>query len=40
VLGYSGYERGKGWLHKRISFSTLFNSLRYLVNEQVVFSPL
>lgn len=30
VLGYSGYERGKGWLHKRISFNTLFTSLRYL----------
>lgn len=30
VLGYSGYERGKGWLHKRISFNALFTSLRYL----------
>ena len=30
VLGYSGYERGKGWLHKRISFDALFTSLRYL----------
>lgn len=30
VLGYSGYERGKGWLHKRISFDSLFSSLRYL----------
>lgn len=30
VLGYSGYERGKGWLHKRISFDTLFTALRYL----------
>lgn len=30
VLGYSGYERGKGWRHKRISFDSLFNSLRYL----------
>lgn len=30
VLGYSGYERGKGWLHKRGSFDSLFTSLRYL----------
>lgn len=30
VLGYSNYERGHGWLHKRISFDTLFTSLRYL----------
>lgn len=30
VLGYSGYERGKGWLHKRISFDNLFTSMRYL----------
>ena len=30
VLGYSGYERGKGWLHKRISFYSLFSSIRYL----------
>lgn len=30
VLGYSGYEPGKGWLHKRISFDALFTSLRYL----------
>lgn len=30
VLGYSGYDRTKGWLHKRIAFDTLFNSLRYL----------
>lgn len=30
VLGYSGYERGKGWLHKRVSFDLLFTSLRYL----------
>lgn len=30
VLGYSGYERGKGWLHKRASFDSLFTSLRYL----------
>ena len=30
VLGYSGYERGKGWLHKRVSFDSRFTSLRYL----------
>ena len=24
VLGYSGYERGKGWLHKRVAFDNLF----------------
>ena len=30
VLGYSGYDRIKGWLHKRIAFDTLFQSLRYL----------
>lgn len=30
VLGYSGYDRTKGWLHKRVAFDTLFNSLRYL----------
>lgn len=30
VLGYSGYERGKGWLHRRVSFDSLFTSLRYL----------
>ena len=30
VLGYSGYERGKGWLHKCASFDSLFTSLRYL----------
>lgn len=30
VLGYSGYDRVKGWLHKRIAFDTLFQSLRYL----------
>ena len=24
VLGYSGYDRIKGWLHKRIAFDTLF----------------
>ena len=30
VLGYSGYDRTKGWLHKRTAFDTLFQSLRYL----------
>lgn len=30
VLGYSGYERGKGWLHKRACFDNLFTSMRYL----------
>lgn len=30
VLGYSGYERGKGWAHKKIAFDTLFTSIRYL----------
>lgn len=30
VLGYSGYERGKGWLHKQVSFDNLFASMRYL----------
>jgi len=30
VLGYSGYERGKGWMHKRVAFDALFTSLRYL----------
>lgn len=30
VLGYSGYERGKGWIHKKIAFDALFTSMRYL----------
>lgn len=30
VLGYSGYDRTKGWMHKRIAFDTLFQSLRFL----------
>lgn len=30
VLGYSGYDRTKGWLHKRVAFDTLFQSMRYL----------
>lgn len=30
VLGYSGYERGHGWLHKRVCYDNLFTSMRYL----------
>lgn len=30
VLGYSGYERGKGWKQKNIAFDTLFGAMRYL----------
>lgn len=30
VLGYSGYERRKGWMHKKIAFDSLFTSMRYL----------
>lgn len=30
VLGYSGFERRKGWLHKRVCFDNLFTSMRYL----------
>jgi len=30
VLGYSGYERGKSWLHKQTAFDNLFTSMRYL----------
>lgn len=30
VLGYSSYERGKGWFHKRVCFDNLFCSMRYL----------
>ena len=30
VLGYCGYERGKGWLHKRVAYDRLFLSMRYL----------
>ncbi len=30
VLGYTGYERGKGWLHRKIEFNNLFTSMRYL----------
>ncbi len=30
VLGYSGYERGDGWLQRQADFDNLFTSLRYL----------
>lgn len=30
VLGYSNYERGKSWLHKRIAFDNLFTHMRHL----------
>lgn len=30
VLGYSGYERGKGWLRRCCAFDGLFNAMRYL----------
>ena len=30
VLGYSGYDRGKGWLAKRIAYDNLFQAMRYL----------
>lgn len=30
VLGYSSYERGDKWLHKKVSFDNLFTSMRYL----------
>ncbi|SHE98650.1 Glycosyltransferase, catalytic subunit of cellulose synthase and poly-beta-1,6-N-acetylglucosamine synthase [Bacteroides faecichinchillae] len=30
VLGYSGYDRTKGWFHKRVAFDALFQSMRYL----------
>lgn len=30
VLGYSGYEYGKGWLRKKVDFDNLFGSMRYL----------
>ncbi|MDR0746199.1 MAG: glycosyltransferase [Mediterranea sp.] len=30
VLGYSGYERMKGWMYKKIAFDSLFTSVRYL----------
>lgn len=30
VLGYSGYEYGKGWFNKCVAFDNLFTSMRYL----------
>lgn len=30
VLGYSGYQRGKGWLRRCCAFDGLFNAMRYL----------
>lgn len=30
VLGYSGYERGHKWLHRRTAFDSLFTAMRYL----------
>ena len=30
VLGYSNYEKGKGWFNRKITFDTLLNSMRYL----------
>ena len=30
VLGYSGYERGRNWLHRRAAFDSLFTAMRYL----------
>lgn len=30
VMGYSGYQRGKGWLHCRVAFDALFTAMRYL----------
>lgn len=30
VLGYSGYERGKGWFHKRVAWDNLFGGMRHL----------
>lgn len=30
VLGYSGYECGKNWLHKQVAFDSLFTAMRYL----------
>ena len=30
VLGYSGYERGRSWLHRRAAFDSLFTAMRYL----------
>lgn len=30
VLGYSGFQRGKGWLRRCCAFDSLFNAMRYL----------
>ena len=30
VLGYSGYEQEKGWFQRKVAFSNLFMSMRYL----------
>lgn len=30
LIGGKSYDRTKGWLHKRVAFDTLFQSLRYL----------
>ena len=30
VLGYSNYEKTKGWFNRKITFDTLLNSMRYL----------
>lgn len=30
VLGYSNYEKTKGWFNRKVTFDTLMNSMRYL----------
>ena len=30
VLGYSNYEKTKGWFNRKVTFDTLLNSMRYL----------
>lgn len=30
VLGYSCYEKGKGWFRRKVAFDNLFNAMRYL----------
>jgi len=30
VLGYSGYEKEKGWFQRKVAFTNLFMSIRYL----------
>lgn len=30
VLGYSGYEQNKGWFYRKVSFTNLFMSMRFL----------